>query len=197
MLTLFHAPRSRSTRFIWLLEEIGAPYRIEYVSIARRDGSGGPDARNPHPHKQVPAIIHNDSVITESAAIALYLSDAFPQALVGPPVGHPLRGAYLTWLAYYAGVVEPLVAAKFENRLASDPRLQASYDSMVVRIAKALGDGPYLLGETFSTADILMVSVLQFARSAFPSDAIFDQFMARLQSRPALQRAMAKDSPVQ
>jgi glutathione S-transferase len=138
--------------------------------------------------------LHNDEVITESAAIALYLSDAFPHALVGPPVGHPMRGAYLTWLAYYAGVIEPLVTAKFEGRLQTDARLKASYDAMIARIVKALEDGPYLLGEMFSAADILLVSVLQFARNAFPDEAIFDQFMTRMQSRPALQRAMAKDA---
>jgi glutathione S-transferase len=194
MLTLYHAPRSRSTRFIWLLEEIGAPYRIEYVSIRRGDGTGEPDPRNPHPHKQVPALMHDDSMITESAAIALYLSDAFPHALLGPQVGHPLRGAYLTWLAYYAGVMEPLISAKFEGRLQGNPKLQASYDAMTDRIGKTLDNGPYLLDEMFSTADVLLVSALQFARTAFPPDAIYDQYLARLQSRPALQRAMAIDA---
>jgi glutathione S-transferase len=194
MLMLYHAPRSRSTRFIWLLEEIGAPYRIEYVSILRGDGMGGPDPRNPHPHKQVPALMHDDALITESAAIALYLSDAFPHALLGPQVGHPLRGAYLTWLAYYAGVMEPLISAKFEGKLEGNPKLQTTYDAMIEHIRKALDNGPYLLGEMFSTADVLVVSVLQFARTAFPPDAIYDQYMTRLQSRPALQRAMAKDT---
>jgi glutathione S-transferase len=194
MLTLYHAPRSRSSRFIWLLEEIGAPYRIEYVSIRRGDGTGGPDARNPHPHKQVPALVHDDALITESAAIALYLSDAFPRALLGPQVGHPLRGAYLTWLAYYAGVMEPSISAKFEGKLQGNPKLHASYDAMVERVRKALDNGPYMLGEMFSTADVLVVSALQFARTAFPEDAIYDQYLSRLQSRPAVQRAMAKDA---
>ncbi len=87
MLTLFHSPRSRSTRFLWLLEEIGPHYEIEYVTIQRADGSGGPDPKNPHPHKQVPALIHDEALITESAAIALYLTDAHPGAGVGPLVG--------------------------------------------------------------------------------------------------------------
>ena len=52
MLTLFHAPRSRSSRFVWLLEEIGEPYDIEYVAIAGREGR---DPQNPHPHGKVPA----------------------------------------------------------------------------------------------------------------------------------------------
>lgn len=59
MLTLIHAPLSRSSRIIWLLEELGAEYEIRYVDIRRWDGSGGPDENNPHPHKQVPALLHD------------------------------------------------------------------------------------------------------------------------------------------
>ena len=114
MLTLFHAPRSRSSRFIWLLEEIAEPYEITYVSIRRGDGSGEPDPRNPHPDKRVPALVHDGELVTESAAIALYLADTFP-AKIGPGVGEPGRGAFLTWLAFYAGVIEPAMAAKWQG----------------------------------------------------------------------------------
>ena len=68
MLTLIHAPQSRSSRIIWLLEELGAEYDIRYVSIRRWDGSGGPDENNPHPHNQVPALLHNGALVTESTA---------------------------------------------------------------------------------------------------------------------------------
>ena len=112
MLTLYHAPRSRSSRFVWLLEEIAAPYEIVKVNIRRSDGSGSPDPRTPHPDRKVPAPVHHDGLVSESAAICVYLSDAFPQAKVGPQVGDPRRAAYLTWLAYYAGVMEPAVVAR-------------------------------------------------------------------------------------
>jgi len=70
MLTLFHAPRSRSTRFLWLLEELGLPHDIRYVSIRYADGSGdGPDPANPHPDRKVPALRHGDALVTESAAV--------------------------------------------------------------------------------------------------------------------------------
>src|SRR5688572_12542915 len=113
MLTLYHAPKSRSTRIIWLLEELGAEYNIVYTHIQRMDGSDGPDPNNPHPDKKVPVLLHNGTVITESAAIVLYLTDLFPQNAVGRPVGDPQRGSYLTWLAYYAGVMEPVVNLQF------------------------------------------------------------------------------------
>src|ERR1700761_6678581 len=102
MITLFHAPRSRSQRFLFLLEELGAPYEIKTVTIRRADGSGAIDPLNPHPHGKTPAIRDGETVVFESTAIALYLTDKFPQAGIGPVVGDAGRGAYLSWLAYYA-----------------------------------------------------------------------------------------------
>ncbi|HZZ36784.1 MAG TPA: glutathione S-transferase family protein [Caulobacteraceae bacterium] len=193
MLTLFHAPRSRSSRFIWLLEELGPHYEIEYVTIQRGDGSGAPDPKNPHPHKQVPALIHDETLVTESAAIALYLTDLHPGTGLGPLVGDPGRGAYLTWLAYYAGVLEPVVVA--HSRGASDERDLAAYQALDERLKATLEAGPYLLGEAFSAADILYVSLLQFGRNLLPDHKVYDDYLARLNQRPAVTRALQKDAP--
>ena len=113
MLTLYHAPRSRSFRTLWLLEEIGAPYELKVVNIRRGDGSGAADASNPHPLGKVPALVHDGRLVFETSAIALYLTDLFPQAGLGPKIGDNERGAYLSWLAYYSGVFEPSLTAKF------------------------------------------------------------------------------------
>jgi len=80
MLTLYHAPRSRSFRSLWLLEEIGQPYELKNVSIRRGDGSGARDPSNPHPHGKVPALRHDGTTVFETPAIALYLTDTFPAA---------------------------------------------------------------------------------------------------------------------
>ena len=194
MLTLFHAPKSRSTRMIWLLEELGAPYEIQVVDIARRDGVGAKDPANPHPHKQVPALLDDGVLISESVAIALYLTDKFPAAGIGPVVGDPLRGPYLTWLAYYAGVLEPVIGAHFEGRTATDPAPKAQYEAMDARLKSALEASPYLLGERFSAAAIMFASLLQFARQMLPGHAVYDEWLGRLNARPALARAMAKDA---
>jgi glutathione S-transferase len=191
MLTLFHAPRSRSTRFLWLLEELGEPYRVEYVGIRRGDGSGDKDPKNPHPHKQVPALDHDGTLVTESAAIALYLTDTFPAAKLGPVIGDPTRGGYLTWLAYYAGVLEPAVAARF--RASTDPRDVEAYEILDRQLKTTLEAGPYLLGETFSAADILYVSMLQFERTLLPPHTAYDDYLALCSARPALARGMTKD----
>lgn len=79
MLKLFHNPDSRSSRFIWLLEELGIDYELNYTDIPRWSGKGAPDPANPHPDKRVPALLHDGQLVTESAAIALYLTDTFFQ----------------------------------------------------------------------------------------------------------------------
>jgi glutathione S-transferase len=196
MITLYHSPQSRSSRILWLLEEIGEPYKVEYVTVQRRDGSGGPDPKNPNPDKKVPTLSHDGSLVMESAAICLYLSDLFPKAKVGPQVGDPDRGAYVTWLAWYAGVLEPTLLAKFSGRTETDEQEQRSYDQMAARLRNALTQGPYLLKSGFSSADILVVSAFQWARQMMPSGEVFDAYVKRLEERPAFARGNAKDGVV-
>jgi len=193
MLTLFHAQGSRSTRFIWLLEELGAPYEIRHVSIARRNGEGGPDPANPHPFKQVPALKDGATLITQSSAIALYLTDAYPLAKMGPVVGDALRGPYLTWLATYAGVLEPVIGSKFREG-GPDASEQKAFDMLDEAWRGALAAGPYLLGEAVSAADILFVSLLQFGRQTMGPQKVYDEYLARMSARPALARALQKDA---
>lgn len=191
MLTLFHAPRSRSTRMIWLLEELGAPYEIRSVTIARQDGVGARDPANPHPHGQVPALVDDGVLITESAAIALYLTDKYRDHPAGPAVGDPLRGPYLTWLAYYAGVLEPVIGSYFRDGMTDADK--AAYEILDSQLKGALERGTWLLGDSFSAADILFISLLQFARQALPPHAVYDRWLERAQARPAFARAMQKD----
>lgn len=194
MITLYHSPQSRSSRIIWLLEEIGEPYRLEYVTVRRPDGSGGPDPKNAHPDKKVPALLHDGRLVTESAAICLYLTDAFPKAGLGPLAGDPLRGAYLTWLFYYAGVTEPVLVAKFRGLADTDPNEKLAFEQMESRLRGALDPGPYLLGEAFSAADVLFASAFQWAPHLMPQGSHVDAYLARLRARPALARAQAKDA---
>ena len=196
MLTLYHAPGSRSSRILWLLEEAGAPHVVKLTTIARRDGSGGPDPANPHPDKKVPALVDDGVLITESAAICLYVTDKFPAAKLGPAVGDRLRGPYLSWLAYYAGVVEPVVAIEFAQ-LTKHPALTSTFrglGEMQARIQDALDAGPYLLGDQFSAADILLVSLAQFSRAMFPAGPRADDYLKRINARPALARALKRDA---
>lgn len=189
MITLYHAPQSRSTRMIWLLEELRAPYAIRQVSIFRpMTGEGEPDPANPHPDKQVPAITDGDTLVAESVAIVLYLTDAFPAAGIGPVAGDPGRGDYLTWLAWYAATLEPAMFAQFGGELESNPMKKRSYDMVVARLETALASGPYVMGEQFTGC-----SALNFARHAFPESVIIDAYAERCKARPACQRGVQLD----
>jgi glutathione S-transferase len=194
MITLYHAPQSRSSRIVWLLEELGAPYEIRPVSIFRpMSGQGTPDPANPHPDKRVPAIVHDGVLVAESIAVVLYLTDAFPAAGLGRPVGDPGRGAYLTWVAWYAAEMEPAMMASFGNELAGSPMKQRSHEAVVRRIEGALAKAPYVMGERFSAADLLVSSAIDFGRRAFPESAAIDDYVARCKARPAALRAQALD----
>ena len=197
MITLYHAPRSRSSRVIWLLEELEASYQIKQVTIRRGDGSGAPDPSNPHPHGKVPAIEHNGSLIFESAAIAAYLTDAFPKNGVGPVVGEPTRGQYLTWLAYYAGVAEPAFVSRFMN--VAPPRGTAGWvavDEVMAHVTRTLESGPYLLGSKFSAADILFGSTfaLYLGQPLLPRTPPLEAYVNRCVERSAYKLAASKDS---
>ena len=193
MITLYHAPQSRSSRMIWLLEELGVPYAIRPVSIFRAmTGTGEADPANPHPAKQVPAIVDGDVLVAESVAIVLYLTDAFPEAGLGPLPGEPGRGEYLTWLAWYAAAMEPAMFAHFGAEL-DNPMKKRSYDAAVRRLEAALAKGPYLMGDNFTGADLLVGSALAFGRQAFPGSAVLDAYVQRCKSRPANLRAEKLD----
>src|SRR5580700_7474503 len=107
MLTLIHRPQTRSGSIVWLLEELGVPHEKKIVTLRSADGSGARDPANPHPHGKVPVLVDDGCVIFEGGAIALYLTDKFPAAKMGPLPGDPRRGDYLSWLFYRPGVMEP------------------------------------------------------------------------------------------
>lgn len=197
MITLFHRPRTRSSRFIFLLEELAVPYQIKLVTTRTADAGGAVDPANPHPHGKVPAISDDGVIVFESPAIALYLTDKFPQAALGPVVGEPARGAYLSWLSYYTGVLEPAFMSKFMK--IEVPRGTAGWvpvEEAMPAVLAALTPGPYLLGERFSAADILYgTTFAMFSQSPLlPKSPLIDAYVQRIVTRPAYARAQARDS---
>lgn len=195
MLKLYHCPRTRSSRFVWLLEEIGEPYTLEIIDI-RAEGGVPESYRAIHPLKKVPALEHNGEIVTESAAIALYLTDAFPKAGLGPQVGEPGRGQYLSWLAYYAGVVEPALMAKVAN-VQNISKFSAGWgdpELMCQRLADAVEQHPYILGDRFSAVDVLIGSTFQIAGQFLPQTEAVEAYKQRLAARPAFLSGMQKDA---
>ena len=200
MITLVHAPRSRSSGFVWLLEEIGEPYQLQYVSIRRGDGSGSLDDGNPHPHGKVPVLKDDSTVIFEQSAIALYLADKFPRADLGPRIDDPARGSFLSLLAYYSGVVEPAFTSKFLR--VSVPRGTAGWvdsDEVMDFINGRLSKHAYIAGDKFTAADVLYAGAFAlFMNSPLLEGKKTQQlqdYVARCVSRPARARAGEKDQP--
>lgn len=193
MLTLFHAPRSRSTRIVWLLEELGASFHLRHVTIRYMDGSGdGPDPANPHPDKKVPALIHDDALVTESAAVATYLADLLPDAGLAPRLGDPDRGAYLTWISWIEGEFGPAIFQRV-GAGAGGPT-PAAFEAALHRLESALTKAPYLLGERFSAADVMLGGTLGWARDVLPMQGPVPAYLTRLAARPSFARAMARDT---
>jgi glutathione S-transferase len=195
MITLFHRPKTRATRFIFLLEELEAPYTVRTVTTRTRDGGGSPDPANPHPHGKVPAISDDGVVVFESTAIALYLTERFPKNGLGPLAGDAQRGAYLSWLAYYSGVLEPAFMSKFLNF--EVPRTTAGWvplEESLATLMQRLAGGPYLLGERFSALDALYGMAFAQLAQLLPKAPLLEQYVERIVTRPAYARALAKDA---
>jgi glutathione S-transferase len=198
MITLYHAPRSRSSRIIWLLEELDTPYQIELVPIVRGDGTGGPvpdSYAKINPLKKVPAIKVFEEIVYESAAICLYLTDSHTKKDMGPLPGHNNRAEYVRWLFFYSGVLEPASMARFMGWDKDKPTGFGDLAMIEGLIAEQLGKTPYMLGDDFSAADILYGTTVQFFKGGlFPDRPIYNDYLKRITARPAFARAMAKDN---
>jgi glutathione S-transferase len=197
MLTLFHKPMTRSGSIVWLLEEIGASYETKIVTIRGSDGTGTVDPANPHPHGKVPALLHDGNLVFESAAIALYLVDLFPEAKLGPRVGDPKRGALLSWLAYRSGVMEPaFIMRRIGVKHMQGAMGWAAADEVEAYFNRHLSENRYFLGEDFSAADVIVGGGINFLMmfKVMNETPVLKEYCARLTARPAFQRMMQRDA---
>jgi glutathione S-transferase len=196
-LKLYHASPSRSSIVRWMLEEIGEPYDIELLSLANGD-QFKPGYLAVNPMAKVPALMHDGVVVTEAAAICTYLADAFPQAGLNVPIGDPRRGVYLKWLFFAPGCIEPAMIDRAAPRAEPARRGMLGYgdfDSVMDVVAKGVSPGPYLLGEQFTAADVVLGSTLRWGLmfKLLPERPEFMAYAGRLGERPALQRATVLD----
>ena len=191
MITFYHAPWSRASSIHWLLEELGVPFSFSAVAIRAKEGV--PEAyRSIQPNKKVPAIDHDGTVVTERAAITIYLADVFAEAGLAPAPGDSARARYLTWLVYADSVLDPVVAAKGHGIDFMGPRYSyGSFAEMVANLEKALSSGPYIVGDRFTAADTQIGSGIHYATNVLrvlPDNPVFKAYLDRLAARPAFQR---------
>src|SRR3954464_9614194 len=197
-LTLYHGSPSRSSIVLWMLEEVGEPYDVHLLSFAK-GGNRAPGYLATNPMGKVPALKHGDTVITEVAAICTYLADEFPRAKLNVPVGTPRRGVYLKWLFFGPGCFEPAVIDRASPRKEEARRAMLGYgdfDTTMNVVAKAVEKGPWILGEHFTAADVVIGSNVRWGTifKLVPERPEFVAYSARIAARPAAQRAEAKDN---
>jgi glutathione S-transferase len=201
-LVLYHAAPSRSSIVHWMLEELGQPYELQMVSFKQGENRQ-PAYLAVNPMGKVPALKHGDTVITEAAAICAYLADEFPQAGLNIPVGDPRRGTYLKWLFFGPSCVEPAITERAFPRKEPPARSAlgfGDFDTVVDVLAKAAAAAsPYLLGNKFTAADVIIGSGLRWGSmfKLLPDRAEFKPYLATLAERPALRRATEKDAELQ
>lgn len=163
-ITFYYNPMSRGRIVHWMLEEVGADYRIQLIDWKKNEQKS-PEYLRINPMGKVPAIVHGSTVVTETAAICAYLADIFPEKALAPAVHSPERGTYYRWLFFSVGCVEPALTDKDFPRTGSpgSGRLSyGSYEDTVNTLEQAVSGG-YLVGGRFTAADLYVSSQIGWA----------------------------------
>jgi glutathione S-transferase len=193
--TLYYHPYSRAAGTLWALEEAGVPYELKVIDIMKGEQKG-PELVAKNPMGKLPTLVDGDLVMTENAAIALYLADRYAPGRLAPALDDPRRGTYLRWSFFSPSVIEPAVMARGSGWQVKEMAAGwGNYDSVLAATRSALAQGPYLLGDMFSMADVVLGGLLRFMIGFKQMDAgpLFTAYVARLDQRPAFQRAEAKN----
>lgn len=194
---LYHCPQTRGATTLWMNKELADPCEIALVNI-RAGEQDAADYRAVNPMGKIPALVHDGIAVTETAAICAYLADAFPQAGLAPERDDPKRGAYYRWMFFAPSCMEPAMLDALSGVERQNPASvgHGLVGDVVSAAERALDQGPYLLGETFSAADVVFGSTLNFAVmfGAFEKKPAYEQYLARLRERPAFKAAAAQDA---
>lgn len=193
-------PMSRGRIVRWMLEEVGEPY--ETVLLTYAESMKSPDYLAINPMGKVPAIRHGETIVTETAAICAYLADMFPDKGLAPPSGNARRGPYYRWLFFAAGPVEAAVTAKALDLLAPEEKAPMAgygrFDDVIGTLEAAVRDRTYLCGDQFTAADVYVGSQIGWGMmfGTIERRAAFEDYVGRLQSRPAAIRAREIDDAI-
>jgi glutathione S-transferase len=198
-LTLFHAPQSRSVGALILLEELAADYELRVIDFKKNE-QRQPAYLAVNPMGKVPALVHGGAVVTEQGAVYAYAADLYPEAGIAPAIGDALRGPYLRWLFFYGSAFEPAVVDRSLKREPAPPSTSpyGDFDTTIRTLLQQLGDGPYLLGERFTAADILWGTALRWMTmfKLVAETPAVKGYVERVGTRPAAQRAAKIDADI-
>jgi len=195
---LYYTPRTRAHRPRWLLEEMGLSYQLENLDIFSGEGMTK-EYRAIHPHGSVPAIDIDGEVMFESGAICHWLTDQFPEHKLAPAMDDPLRRIYEQWMFYAPGTMEPpfMMAVMHEFLLPESRRVpeiipwaKKQYVFVLRVLEKELKNRDYLVGNRFTTADIMVGTYLIWSEKYLERHEALQAYVQRLIERPACQRAL-------
>ncbi len=192
VLTLYFVPRSRSFSALWLLEELGEDYRLESFDIATARHKKA-DYLALNPMGKVPLVLDGDTPISELGAIAIYLSDRYPRAQLSPLLEDPQRPAYLRWTFFSSAIMEPAFSQEmFKWEVPAETVAWGSFDQMLEIVTNAVTESTWLLGDSFSSADILVGSNLRVGQmlGIIPKEGPIDDYFSRLKKRDGFVRAV-------
>lgn len=195
---LYHHPFSRAAGTVWMLEEVGIPYELKFVDILA-GGQKAPDVVALNPMGKLPILKDGDTVVTENAAIGLYLADRYAAGKLAPALDDPKRGTYLRWSLFAPSVIEPGSMGKLQGWSFKEGQVGwGNYSSMISAMESALKNGDYVLGDSFSMADCIFGGTLRYMMTfkMIEPTPVFTAYVERLDARPALQKADAKNAAV-
>ncbi|OYX51119.1 MAG: glutathione S-transferase [Alphaproteobacteria bacterium 32-64-14] len=194
MLEFWTNPMSRGQIAHWMMEELGQPYTTHWLDWGPA-GNKGADFLAVNPMGKVPTIRHDGKVVTEAAAICLYLAEAFPQANLKPK-GAALAD-YYRWTFFCSGPIEQAVTAKALGWAVPEGRDSmagfGSFDAAVNALDQFLGGTKFVCGDMFTAADVYVGSTVDWGLmfKSMPSRPSFEAYAARLRERKAYQSAKA------
>lgn len=193
-LTLYTNPMSRGRITRWMLEEIGAPYEVKLLDYDTT--MKAPEYLALNPMGKVPTLVHDGKIVTEGAAICLYLADAFPQAgMIGQD-----RAAYYRWMLFAAGPVEAAVTNNALGFIVPKERERMSgygnFDLVRQTLESAVTQGEYIAGSQFSAVDVYVGSQIGWGMEfgTLPETPALRAYWNRIKDRPARLRADAADN---
>lgn len=191
-LTLYYAPRTRSFAALWLLEELGEKYQLESFDIETGRHKKA-DYLALNPMGKVPLVLDRDVPVSELGAIAIYLCDVYSDAQLCPSIDNPQRSAYLRWIFFSSAIMEPAFVQKLCNVVTpAKSTAWGSYEQMLEVVTNAVTKGTWLVGDSFSSADILVGSTLRFGQmlGVIPKEGPLEEYISRLKKRDGFVRAV-------
>jgi glutathione S-transferase len=196
--TLYYHPFSRAAGVVWMLEELELNYERRFVDITKGEQKH-PDILRINPMGKLPILVDDGVVVTESAAIGVYLADKYAPGRLAPALNDPLRATYLRWSYFAPSVIEPGATAKSSGWDAREGAVGwGNYDAMLNTIEHAIGRGDFLLGDSFSMADVIFGGTLGYMMrfGLLEKRPTFTAYAERLSARPAHERADARNAAV-